>query len=476
VSARLLRARGRGLALLLLLALGAGLAWFLLAFGRIAAGYAATITALQVLGSGDALEVVRAERLQLPLGLGRLLSCELEEREGVCQVRARFLGLIERRAAWRAGLGATRVPAEGALEPAALPDLVPPLPADQPWPLGESDELAVLAPAPRAALEAALETAFVEPGSRRARGTHAVVVVQGGRLVAERYRAGYDARTPLLGWSMTKSVTAALCARAIALGRLPGVEAPARVPEWSAADDPRRTITHAELLRMTSGLAFFANYELPWSDSLRMLFASPDVARYAAEQELEHAPGTVWSYSDGTSNLLARSVRLLASDDEEERRLFPQRALFAPLRMATAVISVDAAGNWVGSSLMQASARDWARFGWLHADDGLFAGQRLLPEGWVDFVARATPESPHHGYGAHFWRYDAAAGCTAEGVPFDPLLGGVFYASGHDGQYVWIDRARRVVVVRLGARGPAPFDPEGFLAAVLGALAEPTAR
>jgi CubicO group peptidase (beta-lactamase class C family) len=476
VSARLLRARGRGLALFLLLALGAGLAWFLLAFGRIAAGYAATITALQVFGGGDTLATVRAERLRLPLGLGRLLTCEVEERAGLRLARARFLGLIERRAAGRAGLGATRVPEDGALAPVALSDLVPPLPEDQPWPLGESDELAPLASAPRAALEAALDAAFVEPASGRSRGTHAVVVVRDGSLLAERYHAGHDRRTPLLGWSMTKSVTATLCARGIALGRLASVDVPAHVPEWSAADDPRRAITHAQLLRMTSGLAFFANYELPWSDSLRMLFASPDVARYAAEQELAHAPGTVWSYSDGTSNLLARSVSLLAAEDEEERRLFPQRALFAPLRMATAVLSVDAAGNWVGSSLMQASARDWARFGWLYADDGRFAGQRLLPEGWVDFVARATPESPHHGYGAHFWRYDAAHGRTAEGRSFDPLLGGVFYVSGHDGQYLWIDRARRAVVVRLGVRGPAAFDPEGFLAAVLGALEPPTAR
>lgn len=469
--ARAFRSRGRRLALLLVLGVVALAAWFLVAFGRIAAGYAATITALQVFGSGDELATVSAERLQLPLGLGRALHVSLVA-DGVERVaRARFLGLIERRAVWRPGLGATRS-AEGArLEPAALEDLVPPLSEAEPWPLGESEQLAPLPADVRAALEAALDRAFLDPHSGRALGTHAALVVLDGRLVAERYRPGYDRHTLLLGWSMTKSVTATLCARLIALGRLAGVEEPVRVPEWSAADDPRRVLTHDHLLRMTSGLAFFANYELPWSDSLRMLFASGDVARYAAEKDLLHPPGTVWSYSDGTSNLLARSVRLLAADDEEGRRLFPQRALFAPLRMSTAVISVDAAGNWVGSSLMQASARDWGRFGWLIANDGVFEGERLLPEGWVDYVARATPGSPERGYGAHFWRYDAERGRTAEGKPFPPILGGVIYASGHEGQYVWIDRARRLVLVRLGVRGPAPFDPEPFAAAVLTALA-----
>jgi hypothetical protein len=227
---------------------------------------------------------------------------------------------------------------------------------------------------------------------------------------------------------------------------------------------------------MTSGLSFFANYELPWSDSLRMLFACRDVAAYAAGKELTHPPGTVWSYSDGTSNILARCIRTLAADDEEARRLFPQRELFALLSMSTAEISVDAAGNWVGSSLMQASARDWARFGWLYAAGGVFEGQRILPEGWVDYVARPTPTSPHRCYGAHFWRYDAQSGRKEDGAPFPPILAGLLYASGHDGQYVWIDRARRIVLVRLGAPGPARFDPEAFASEVLEALAEEPPR
>jgi CubicO group peptidase (beta-lactamase class C family) len=453
----------------------AGVVAFLVAFGRIAAGYAATITALQVFGSGDELARVRAERLQLPLGLGSALAIEVEERDGVREARATFLGLIERRARWRPGLGASRL-ADETFAPAEVPDLVPPNPTDVPWPRGDALELAPLEPARAANLERAIEHAFTDPETGQTRGTHAVAVVRGGELVAERYREGYDLHTPILGWSMTKSVTATLFARLLLLGKIASVDEPAAVSEWQIEGDPRHSITYAQLLCMTSGLAFFANYELPWSDSLRMLFASADVAAYAANQPLAHAPGTVWSYSDGTSNILARCVREVCAEDENERRLFPQRALFAPLHMSTAVISVDARGNWVGSSLMQASARDWLRLGWLYASDGVVDGERLVPAGWVDFVSRATAGSPERSYGAHFWRYDRELGRTSKGRAVPALLADVFYASGHDGQFLWIDRTRGIVLVRLGAAGPAgaaPFDPEAFAEEVFAALLGP---
>lgn len=466
---RAFRTRWRRIALLLVALAAAGALWLHVAFGRIVAGYAATITALQVFGSGDSLDTVWPERLGLPLGLGAMLSVEVEPREH--EATATFMGWIERRARARPGLGVTRLSGGAALVPAEIPDLVPPLSDREPWPRGESEELAPLPPDARAALESALDQVFAEPASGASRGTHAVVVVQDGRLVAERYRPGYDRRTPILGWSMTKSVIATLFARLIELGRVRGVEERALVPEWSAPGDPRGAITYDQLLRMTSGLEFFSNYLLPWSDSLRMLFASSDAAAFAAAKELVHPPGTVWSYSDGTSNILARCVRSLCADDDASRLLFPQRELFAPLSMSTAEISVDAAGNWVGSSLMQASARDWARLGWLYANDGEFEGERILPAGWVDSVSRPTPSSPEHCYGAHFWRYDARSGKKQSGKPFPPNLGGVIYASGHDGQYVWIDRVRRIVLVRLGAAAPARFEAEAFASAVFAALA-----
>ena len=142
----------------------ASAAWFLVSFGRIAAGYAATIAALQVYGSGDTLKTVRAERLALPFGLGGALSVVAEPDEH--EARASFLGAFEHRARWRPGLGATRISAAEQLVPASIADLVPPLPDDEPWPRGESPVLAPLPSGARAALERALDGAFVDPASR----------------------------------------------------------------------------------------------------------------------------------------------------------------------------------------------------------------------------------------------------------------------------------------------------------------------
>ena len=430
-----------------------------------AAGYTATMGAVQMYGTGDALETVVEERVRLPFGLGDFLELEVVDPEEP-RVRARAFGLFEAEATWRPGLGATRILEGGDELPAALPDLVRPLSTDEPWPAGDSLQLAPLELGVRARVEAAFEGAFLDAEGRSC-GTHAACLAVGGQLVYERYREGYDHLTPILGWSMTKSVTGTLIARLIELGRLEGIGMRAPVPEWQGEGDPRAAITLEDLLRMQSGLEFFANYELPWADSLQMLFIEADFGAFAANKPLVHEPGSVWYYSDGTSNILARIARRHAGESFEERLGFPQRELFAPLRMSTATLSVDPSGTWVGSSLMLASARDWARYGQLHLDDGVVDGQRILPEGWVDFASSVTAESDGRSYGgAQFWRFDEQELLDVSGRPVPPELGGIFYASGHDGQYVWIDRARGLVLVRLGIL-EAGFDPVGFLSEIV---------
>ncbi len=442
-------------------ALVASLSWVASSFARIAAGYAATITALQVFGSGDSLALVESERLRLPLGLGRFVTVEADPAQKTA--RATAFGLVTCEARWREGLGATRISDVARLLPESFGDARQTLDDALPWPLGESSALASLPQAARAELDAAVASAFIEEPSGARIDTHAVVVVHDGRLVAERYGPGVDPRKPLLGWSMTKSVTATLLGRLMALGRVAGVQELVLAPEWRDPDDARRAISIEHLLRMTSGLEFLADYELPWSDSLRMLFVEPGAAAFAARKTLEHPPGTRWSYSDGSSNILARWIQERAGATLEEQLSFPRRELFAPLCMSTAVISVDPSGYWVGSSLMQASARDWARLGLLFVQDGVFAGRRLLPEGWVDFLSEPTPVSDHRSYGAHVWRYDAEFLRDAEGRSVPMELGGVLYFAGHDQQYVWIDRSRGLVIVRLGLADER-FQPAAFAA------------
>ena len=422
---------------------------------RIGAGYAATVAALERFLAGRELDAIRAERLPPELAH---LSLELDEERRTA--RAGLLGIVRCTARVRPGLGATREAGRRADLPEALPDLVPPPPPDLPWPEGGAPGLAPLVPERRAALERAVDAAFVEPRSGLARGTHAVVVVHAGRIVAERYAPGIGPATPLLGWSMTKTLTAVLVGRLVLQGALDPT-APAPVPLWSRPGDPRAAITLEDLLRMRSGLEFRTGYSDEGSDSLRMLFLAPDCAEYAAKKPLAHPPGTVWSYSDGTSNVLAGIVRRSAGTTLLEQLTFPQRALFAPLGMDTAVISVDGSGTFVGSSLACASARDWARLGLLLAEDGVWRGERLLPAGWVDWMARPTPGSDGT-YGAHVWLFAAT-----------PELSGVLYASGYGGQVLFVDRARAVVGLRLGVEPRPPgFDEAGFAASILRALTD----
>ena len=138
--------------------------------------------------------------------------------------------------------------------------------------------------------------------------------------------------------------------------------------------------------------------------------------------------------------------------------------------MRSAVLETDAAGDFVGSSFSYATARDWARFGLLYAQDGVWKGERLLPDGWVAFVRRPTPPSPRGAYGAHWW-LNAGSNGAPEDRPYPSLPADLFYASGYEGQFVVVLPSHDLIVVRLGQSEPEhAFDLEGFLRAVLGAF------
>jgi hypothetical protein len=315
---------------------------------------------------------------------------------------------------------------------------------------------------PNPALEGALNEAFAERDAAPPRRTRAVVVVHRGRIAAERYAAGFGADTPLPGWSMAKSVFGALAGVLVARGDW-RLDAPPPVPEWRAAGDPRGAITLDQLLRMTSGLAFGERYADPLSDVNVMLWASADAGAFAAARPLAHAPGTHWHYASGTTNILARAMREPLGGAAYAS--FPRAALFAPLGMASAVAEHDAAGAFVGSSFLFATARDWARFGLLLLADGEWRGARLLPAGWARYAA--TPALPGARYGAHWWlRLRRPAGAPPLALPAD-----AFHAGGHAGQYLTVVPSRALVIVRLGhSIGEGAWDQEAFVAAVVAAL------
>lgn len=329
---------------------------------------------------------------------------------------------------------------------------------------------------PPPALDAALDAAFAEPEGvpGRLRQTLAVLVAHRGRLVAERYAPGIEATTPLLSWSAAKSVTAALVGVAAREGRLDPM-APAPVPEWQSPGDPRGAITIDQLLRMSSGLAFDEHYGAI-NDVSRMLFLAPDAGAFAARFPLAHPPDTAWSYSSGTSNILARILRDLFAGDPEALVRWSRESFFRPAGMRGVIFETDASGSFVGSSLMWATGRDWARFGQLFLDGGVVAGRRLLSEDFVRRAGTPTPHAPEGRYGAGWW--------TNGGTPADPeqrmwpsLPRDAYAARGMSGQYVVVVLSAELVVVRLGlsqAEGDALHGVEALVRAAIDVLAGDT--
>jgi CubicO group peptidase (beta-lactamase class C family) len=362
---------------------------------------------------------------------------------------ASMFGLGHRAAIFREGLGCTLVvdatedelrdQARGVFPAARASD------PDAPWPEGERVDL--LAPpqgVDRVALDAAVQAAFAEPDPNLPRRTRALVVVHGGRIIAERYAPGFDANMPLIGWSMAKTVTNALVGVAVQNGKLALADKDL-LPEWRGSDDSRRHITLDQLLRMTSGLSFNEDYEDHSSDVIKMLFVKGDKARFAASKPLLYSPGAHWSYSGGTSNIIARLLRQRFAEYRDYLR-FPREQLFEPLGMHSAVLEPDEAGTFVGSTFLYASARDWARLGLLFLYDGVWQGRRLLPEGWVRYSLTPTQVAPDGRYGAHVWlKLPQSPGLGEPPMPED-----AYYMLGHDQQIVAIVPSCDLVIVRLG--------------------------
>ncbi|MEO1593473.1 MAG: serine hydrolase, partial [Cyanobacteria bacterium J06632_22] len=220
-----------------------------------------------------------------------------------------------------------------------------------------------------AQLNAVLANAFKEENRKRLKRTRAIVVLHKGHIIAERYAPGFSAQTPMLGWSMTKSVVNALIGILVHQGKL-SLDQCELLPEWCSPGDERCSITLDQLLRMCDGLSFSEKYNDPRADATTMLFQREDMAAYAARRPLKHQPDSAFHYSSGSSVLLCRVLKQAIGGGLEDYFMFPRKVLFDPLGMASAVLEPDAAGTFTGSSYLYATARDWAKFGLLYLQDG----------------------------------------------------------------------------------------------------------
>jgi CubicO group peptidase (beta-lactamase class C family) len=318
--------------------------------------------------------------------------------------------------------------------PATLPAF-PPQPAGVAWPAEHWPEAAP-ADVVSDALKPACDALFDPARSDLTGETRALIVVDRGAVVVERYGADVGPETTLPSWSMAKSLLHGFAGALVRDGTLDAAE-PAGALAW-AEGDPRRRITVGHLLQMSSGLAFREEYvDGDRSDVIPMLFGEGkgDVAGFAAGLPLAHEPGSVWWYSSGDSNILSAAIgRRLGGEARCRARLRDE--LLDRIGMRSADPRFDAAGTWIASSFAFATARDFARFGLLYLRGGAWAGEQVVPRSWVDHGRTPAPACATGEYGAHWW--------------IDTDEPGVFHANGYEGQRIFVAPARDVVLVRLG--------------------------
>ena len=285
--------------------------------------------------------------------------------------------------------------------------------------------------------------------------TRAMIVMKGGRVVAERYAEGYHENTRFVSWSMAKSVTGVMIGMLVSDGRL-RLDETAPVPAWQRSGDPRGEITLRQLLQMRSGLRHSEAIEPVYeSDEVRMLFLDGrnDMARYAEDQPLEAEPGRKFEYSSATSVILADlAARVLtpAPDPESRRNAvadYLRTRLFEPAGMKSMLPEFDRSGTLVGGSLIHGTARDWAKFGEFLRNKGSVKGAQIMPRQWIEFMVTPSPREAQ--YGAQIWLNRKATNGESALFP-DRGPKDLFACVGHLGQYVLVSPSRGITVVRLG--------------------------
>lgn len=411
---------------------------------RVATNYSAKIVCSNVFLANRKSDEVMAVDVQAaghPI-LG-FISTSVDRPSG--EVRSRLLGLFALgRAVHRSGLGCASVP-NGDSRPSLTSLTIEP---KQPKPLTA---------APVEALDVILKDETLI-GS----GWRAIVVLQDGKLVAERYAPGFDKDTPLLGWSMAKTITGALVG-VMEKDGLTNRNAKELFPQW--AQDKRADITVADMLGMASSLKWNEGYGAV-SDVTRMLYLENDMAEFVVEKNLQPNTGAkiggFFNYSSGTSVALSAYLQSRFPTPQEGVAYLHNR-LFNPLGMTSAVVETDAAGTFVGGSYIYASARDWGRFGKFLLDGGKAGDNLLVPFDFVTWMTtphgatekRAANEGEANyqpfepgAYGqGHLWMKPPNRKYNKTGTPF---AYNAWWLAGHDGQAVAIVPRHNIVVVRMG--------------------------
>lgn len=418
------------------------------------AGYKAHFTCSATFNGGKSSEMIKLHELSEIYGGYTSIMAELPD--AIIDKQAHTVGvkysdvMPPRVSAWREGLGCSQLPI-GADKADALylPRLSKTVIASSantaagvnaPWPQG--DMLS------NSETSAALLDVFEKAFDRKSYGdgnlTSAVLVTSSKHLIGEKYLEGYTPYTSQRTWSVAKSIGASVLGAAVEDGILI-VDAPAQIPEWSAPGDPRGKITLANLLHMSSGL-----YSGKAGNRTDQLYSGgARVTDRSTEHPLDAKPGTRWKYANNDTLLAVRSLRGAMNNDQKYLD-YAYTKLLQPLGMHHTNLETDWEGNYILSSQVWTTSRDLARLGILYLNNGVWNGERILPENWRDFVSTPAPtasELPKRGrgwgYGAQFWLVGGV-----DGLPADSFL-----AAGNRGQSILIIPSKDIVIIRRGYDG-----------------------
>lgn len=423
------------------------------------AGYKAAFTCSGVFNArrtpeeigGDELHRIYSGYREAMAALPEAVIDEDNKRVSVAYVE----GAPPRVAQWRPYLGCVQLPTGAEAGEISLPLAKVRqnrrLPA--PLPEAQTDDARLLA---------IVEAAFDRKSYGEGTETTAVVIVRNGAVVAEKYRQGFDAETPQRTWSVAKSIAATIIGAAVE-DEILSVNDPAGLAAWSADGDPRGEITITNLLHMSSGLT--SPHAGNRTDDV--YFGGGRVVDHAITNRLVAAPGSRWRYANNDTMTAMRALRERMKDEKYLR--YPFETVLLPLGMDRTFLETDWNGDFILSSQVWTTARDLARLGLLYLNDGVWNGERILPEGWAEYVATPAPAqpplrrangAPYPGYGAQFWLYG-----ERHGMPE-----GSYAARGNRGQYLMIVPDRDLLIVRRGFDDGGGFDLAGFSADLIAAL------
>lgn len=429
----------------------------------ILSGYGAkALCSCVTLGERQPGDVVKNE-----LGGGILALGSFEFNASDSSATGSVFGFAKRKAIYRKGLGCTLISEieESELrnqrfnvsqKPSVNQDTIA-------WPFGNRVPDTLLAGIDYEKISQVLEDAFTEPGEEKNRRTRAIIILYDGQIIGEKYAEGFNKNSRLLGWSMTKSLTNALMGLLVKEGKI-SLNDQAPIEEWK--QDGRSAITIHNLMQASSGLEWKEVYSGP-SDATRMLFRKRDAGIFASHAPLAKQPDTDFYYSSGTTNILSWIIRNNIGDSAYHS--FPYTNLFHRVGMYSMVMEPDAGGTFVGSSFSYATARDWARFGLLYLNDGMWGDERILPEGWVEYTSTPAKGAEMGEYGAQFW-LNAGAKEDAAKRYYPDVPADLFWADGYEGQNVFILPSKNLVVVKLSLSSGNYLDDNKFLADIIKAL------